>query len=306
MENFRLRVFRAVARQLHFRRAAEELLLTQPAVTQQIHALEDELGAPLFDRSGGKVRLTAYGELLLPYADRLHRIAEEAKERVSEAAGATVGSLAVGASQTIGKYLLPGLVAGFLREQPRVAFTVAGGNTREMLEALRNRTVHLALVEGPAEGQDVQLWPFLEDRMDCVMPPGHAWAQAGASTNDGVPLEALRGENLLLREAGSGSRAMVERALREAGLPLRELRLGITFPSNEGVIGAVEAGLGVAFLSRWAVRSHVAMGSLEVARVQGLRIRRRFAVAGVAGPEPGGAAGHFLRYVLEHGAALTG
>jgi DNA-binding transcriptional LysR family regulator len=115
MENFRLRVFRAVARHLNFRIAAEELLLTQSAVTQQIKALESEMDVPLFDRAGGRVSLTPAGAALLPFADRLAALAEEAREAVAAATGASAGRLALGASQTIGQYLLPKLIAGFLR-----------------------------------------------------------------------------------------------------------------------------------------------------------------------------------------------
>src|ERR1700722_1676948 len=126
MENFRLRVFRTVARHLNFRIAAEELLLTQSAVTQQIKALESELDVALFDRGGGRVSLTSAGVSLLPFATRLATLAEEAREAVAAAAGDHARRLALGASQTIGQYLLPKLIAGFLRENPKVKITVMG------------------------------------------------------------------------------------------------------------------------------------------------------------------------------------
>src|ERR1700757_2904326 len=129
MENFRLKVFRAVARQLNFSRAAEELLLTQPAVTQQIKALEEECGVPLFDRRGGHIALTAGGQALLPHAEQLKDLSDEALSAVAKTSGENAGSLAVGASHTIGQYLLPNLIAGFLRENPRVAMTAISGNT---------------------------------------------------------------------------------------------------------------------------------------------------------------------------------
>src|SRR5882757_2008993 len=111
MENFRLKVFRAVAHHLNFSRAAEELLLTQPAVTQQIKALEEECGVPLFDRSGGHITLTPGGQVLLPYAEKLKIISEEALAAVGSASGRNAGQLVIGASQTIGQCLLPNLVA---------------------------------------------------------------------------------------------------------------------------------------------------------------------------------------------------
>ena len=150
MENFRLKVFRVVARHLNFSRAAEELLLTQPAVTQQIKALEDEYGVPLFDRSGGRIALTPAGNSLLPYAEKLKEVSDEAFQVVTGSVGIHAGPLALGASQTIGQYLLPNLVAAFLRENPRIAVTAVSGNTDEMLEALAARHIQLAMIEGLA------------------------------------------------------------------------------------------------------------------------------------------------------------
>jgi len=111
IENFRIRVFRAVAQHLNFSRAAEELLVTQPAVTQQIKALEDEFGVPLFDRGGGHIALTAGGRALLPFAEKMKELSDEAIASVAEAFGQQAGELSLGASQTIGQYLLPTFVA---------------------------------------------------------------------------------------------------------------------------------------------------------------------------------------------------
>lgn len=116
MENFRLRVFRTVATHLNFRRASEELSLTQPAVTQQIQTLEDEVGVALFDRAGGRVRLTRAGAALFPYAERLAALSEEAMEAVAAASGETAGELVVGASQTNAQYVLPRVLGAFHRE----------------------------------------------------------------------------------------------------------------------------------------------------------------------------------------------
>src|SRR5271169_2531855 len=299
MENFRLRVFRAVARHLNFRQAAEELLLTQPAVTQQIKTLESELSVALFDRSGGRVALTAAGKALLPYADQLAALAEEACEAIAATAGDTAGRLAIAASQTIGQYLLPRLIAGFLKDHPRVEITVTGGNTQAVLEALVEHRVHLALIEGPAMRRDVKIEPFMEDHMVCVVPPGHEWA------DEDVDVADLRTAVLVTRELGSGSRRIVEQALEQAGLPIKELHLGMTFDSTEGLLSAVEAGLGIAFVSRWAVRNQLALGTLKLARVRGLNLARMFSLATVTGPEPAGIARAFHRFVLERAEELA-
>jgi DNA-binding transcriptional LysR family regulator len=292
MENFRLKVFRVVARHLNFSRAAEELLLTQPAVTQQIKALEDEYGLPLFDRQGGRIALTASGRALLPYAEKLKEIADEAYESVTSAAGNHAGKLALGASQTIGQYVLPTLVAAFLRENPRIGVTAVSGNTDEMLEALASRRIQLALIEGPGLRKDFHVEPFMEDRMVLVVPASHEWADREIRPDD------LKGAPLLMREFGSGSRRVVEAALAKAGLRKKDIHATMELDSTEGLLSAVEAGLGITFVSRWAVRNQLALGTLKLAQVKGVRLARKFSLAYPAGPEPGGNSGVFRRFIL--------
>ncbi|MDE1154195.1 MAG: LysR family transcriptional regulator [Acidobacteriaceae bacterium] len=298
MENFRLRVFRSVAHHLNFRAAAEQLRLTQPAVTQQIKTLEEELDTALFLRTAGKVSLTPAGEALLPYAERLAQTAENAREAVAAAEGRSAGRLTLAASQTIAQYLLPHLLAGFLREHPHVEIVSQTGNTHEALATLAEHKAQLALIEGPALRQDVQVRPFMTDHMLLIVPPDHAWA---GST---ITVAQLREAPLLLRERGSGSRRIVEQALESAGIKARELNPRMTFDSTEALLAAVEAGLGVAFVSQWAVRTQLQLGTLQSAKVQGLRLERSFSIARLSGPEPTGVLGSFSRFVLEQGAAF--
>jgi LysR family transcriptional regulator, transcriptional activator of the cysJI operon len=299
MENFRLRVFRAVAHHLNFRMAAEELLLTQSAVTQQIKALESELDIPLFDRAGGRVSLTTAGAALLPFAEQLAELSARAREAVAATTGGSAGRLAVGASQTIGQYLLPKLIAGFLQQHPKVEISVMGGNTQTILEALVEHRVQVCLIEGPPMRRDVQLEAFMEDHMVCVVPAGHEWADGE------IDPKQLEEATLVTRELGSGSRRIVEQALEKAGLEVKKLHLAMTFDSTEGLLSAVEAGLGIAFVSRWAVRNQLALGTLKLTRVRGLNLARMFSLATVAGPEPAGIARTFHRFVLERAEQLA-
>lgn len=292
MENFRLKVFRIAARHLSFRRAADELLLTQPAVTQQIKALEDEYGVPLFDRTGGHIALTASGQILLPFAERLKAISDEAFEAVAKVAGSHAGRLAIGASQTIGQYLLPNFVAAFLRQHPRLEITATSGNTDEIVAALTAQKIQIALIEGPALRKDIKTEAFMEDQMVLVVPAGHEWAEHE------IDLAELKTASLLTRELGSGSRRVVEQALRKAGLNKKELRTSMELDSTEGLLSAVEAGLGVTFVSRWAVRNQLALGTLRIARVRGLKLSRMLSLAYPSGPEPTGNAGAFRRFIL--------
>src|SRR6201996_8915228 len=188
IENFRVRVFRAVAQHLNFSRAAEELLLTQPAVTQQIKALEDEYGVPLFDRGGRHIALTEGGKALLPFAERMKALSDEAMATVAETSGQHAGELALGASQTIGQYLLPTFVAGFRGAYPKIRVTARSGNTDEMLEALLAREIQLALIEGPEQRKVLRIEPFMEDHMVLVVPATHEWA------NHEIKVENLKSE----------------------------------------------------------------------------------------------------------------
>ena len=299
LENFRIRVFRAVAHHLNFSRAAEELLLTQPAVTQQIKALEEEFGVPLFDRGGGRISLTPAGKALLPFADRMKTFSEEALSAVAEGSGQQVGELALGASQTISQYLLPNLIARFREIHPRMKVTARSGNSDEMLEALLERNIHLALIEGPEHRKDLHIQPFMEDHMVLVVPSGHEWA------DQEIEVDALRKQPLLVREFGSGSRRVVEQALVQAGVKTKDLNVSMELDSTEGLLNGVEAGLGVTFVSRWAVRNQLALGTVKLARVRGLKLARQFSFAYPAGPEPGGLVGAFRSLLISHASEVA-
>lgn len=291
MENFRLKVFRTVAIHLNFSRAAEELLLTQPAVTQQIKALEDQLGAPLFDRSGGRIALTLAGRALLPYAEKLRALSDEAYSVVTNAAGKPGGQLALGASQTIAQYLLPSLIAGFLRENPRVAIISMSGNTDAVLDGLSEQKIQLALIEGPALRKDIHVEPFMEDHIVLVVRADHEWA------NQEIEASKLKDAPLLMREIGSGSRRVVENALIEAGLKRKDLKARMELDSTEALLSAVEAGLGVTFVSRWAVRNQLTLGTLKLARVRGVTLSRTFSTAYPSSPQPTGNSAAFRSFL---------
>jgi len=299
LENFRIRVFRTVAHHLNFSRAAEELLLTQPAVTQQVKTLEDELGVPLFDRSGGRISLTAGGKVLLPFADRMREVSDQAFAAVAETTGEQAGELAVGASQTIGQYLLPNFVAGFVKTYPRIRIIARSGNTEAMLDALLAHEIQLALIEGPERRKDLNIEPFLQDHMVLVVPASHEWA------DHEVDVEALKQQPVLMREFGSGSRRVVEKAIVAAGLLKKDLRIQMELDSTEGLLSAVEAGLGMTFVSRWAVRNQLSLGTLKIARVRGLNLSRQFSIAYPAGPAPTGNVGAFHRFLLSNSLELA-
>lgn len=293
MENFRLRVFRAVADEASFRRAAERLHLSQPAVSQQIHALEEELGVTLFDRAKGRVRLTDAGAVLLTYANKVARLAIEAQAALEDARGEASGELRIGASLTITQYILPRILGDFLRQHPRIHIGVRSANTENIVAALAAGEIDLGLIEGPVSSREVFRQRFLEDRMVLIVGRRYSWPQTGAA-----PLHALTQVPLLMRERGSGSRRVVELALRRAGLRWRDLRIALELDSIVAIVSAVEAGLGAGFVSEWAIRKEVRLGTVRVVPVEGLDIRRDFTLIRALGPTPAGPAGAFERFAL--------
>jgi DNA-binding transcriptional LysR family regulator len=293
MEKFRLRVFRTVAYHASYRRAAEELHLSQPAVSQQIQALEEELGVSLFDRSGVRVRLTEPGTVLLRYALRGARLAEEALAAVGRVQGETGGELRLGASTTVAQYVLPRMLGAFQKQHPRVELSVVSGNTERIVAALHGNEIVLGIIEGPASSREIHKQKFLEDRMVLIMPRKHPWAG-----RESLPPEALTEMPLLMRERGSGSRRVVELALRRGGLKQRQLHIAMELDSTEAILSGVEAGLGVGFVSQWAIGKELRLGTVKTVAVEGLDMRRDFTLIRHLGPAPDGAAGAFERFAL--------
>ena len=295
LESARLKTFRVVAEQLSFTQAAERLFLTQPAVTLQIKGLEEELGLRLFDRTGQRIALTAAGQLLLRYADRLSDLSAEAEQALSALRGEIGGRLVLGASTTIAQYLLPRLAGEFLAENPAVEFSTFTSNTAGVVSALLDNRIALGLIEGPSGRTDVKTESFIKDEIVLVAAPSNEWIDAGTL----ISPQALGKVPLIVREHGSGTRQIIEDALEKAKVVRKTLRVAMELDSTEAIKSAVAAGLGVGFVSRWALAG--VQTSLRIIPVQGLRIHRYFQFAYPHGPEPGGAAGAFLRFARSKG-----
>jgi DNA-binding transcriptional LysR family regulator len=291
VEPFRLRVFRIVAEERSFTRAAERLFLTQPAVTMQIKNLEEDLGLRLFDRTGQKIALTAAGRLLLGYARRIAGLCAEAEQKLAALKGETRGELALGASTTIAQYLLPRLAGDFLAAFPAIQLSILSGNTADVVAALIEGRIGLGLIEGPPGRSDVKCEPFVEDEIVLVVPPSHEWASASS-----IDAATLKQGRIILREHGSGTRQVVEDALRRVRLDTKKLRIVLDLDSTESIKSAIAAGLGIGFVSRWALGKELTLGLLRSVPVKGLRIQREFQFVYPQGPAPAGVEGEFLRF----------
>jgi DNA-binding transcriptional LysR family regulator len=297
LENFRLKVFRTVAEHLNFRKAAEHLFLTQPAVTLQIKALEDDLGIRLFDRAANRVSLTPQGSLLLVYAKKIAALVSQAKQELGSEDGKVSGELSLGVSTTIAQYVLPRLLGAFLDEHPRVQFSLHSGNTDEIVHLLLDNKLSLGLIEGPARDRGIHTEPFMQDELVLIMPRAFA--------SDRMSHDQLLASNLLMREQGSGSRRVVELALEHAGLKLKSFKHVMDLDSTEAIKSAVEVGLGVGFVSRWAISKELELGALKVVDVPGLKIARHFSLISRTGPEPQGPAAAFRTFAMERARLLA-
>lgn len=298
IENFKLKVFRVVADMLNYRRAAEELHLTQPAVTAQIRSLEDSLGIALFDRIGRETRLTPAGTTLLQYVRQIEAITNDAIAALAPFGGKEGVELSIGASHTIAVYLLPKLLKELLRDWPNLRIHVVGGSTHDVLLALTSHQIGVALIEAPAHRPDLKIEVFGEDELTLIVRPDHRW------TNKAVVRAAeLVQEPILLREGGSGMRKFVEEYLERNGVLRQQLRTSIDLNSTEGIISAVEAGLGIGFVPCLAIEKALASGSVKAVQLDNGPIHRQLSIVLLNGPDPAGPVGQLLELVRAYGVA---
>ena len=266
-----LEIVLAVARAKSFTRAGEKLHVSQSTLSQHVLELERELGVRLFDRLGRAVTLTEAGRLLEEHAGRVASTVASARRVIDELKGLERGSLVIGASTTPGIYVLPSVVAAFKRRYPGIAISLQIGNSQVIEERIRANAVDLGVVGGHILGtRERCVTAGLLDELLLIVAPAHPWAKR----REVAPRE-LAGEPLLLREHGSATRLVTERTLRQAGV---KFNVAMELDHIEAIKQAVIAGLGIAFVSTYAVRGEIATRRLAGLRLKGLRIRRHFHV----------------------------
>ncbi len=294
--DYRLSVFQAVAEQQSLTKASRLLHLSQPAVTKHIKLLEEEIGQPLFHRSAQGVTLTGAGALLLEHARDVARRDQDVLQRIRGGKGIIRGRLALGATSTVGQYLLPEWLVEARRLWPALQLKVRDGNTEEIVELAAARKIDLGLIEGRCRHVGLRAEAFLEDEIICVASARHAAGLAGPLTP-----AALKRQVWIFREKGSGTRDIAELALKQRGIDPRQLHIGLELASSESIKAVVASGYGLTFLSRFVVARELAQGTLRLVSVRGLTMGRQLSFVYPRGPRPGGAAGAFLDLVLRLG-----
>lgn len=264
-----LAVFEAVARHLNYTRAADEMYLSQPAVSMQIRQLEEAVGLPLFERLGRKIHLTEAGRELYHYAQLIGRQLKEAEEVLEALKGLHKGRLAISVASTA-NYFATRLLAAFKQEFVGVAISLDVTNRRTLLRQLEHNEVDLAIMGRPPEDADLVAEPFMDNPLVVIAPAGHPLADQRE-----IPMARLADELFVVRERGSGTRIAMEKSFAEQG---RSLRTGMEMTSNEAIKQAVEAGLGLGIVSLHTLELELATGRLIVLDVEGFPILRQWHV----------------------------
>jgi DNA-binding transcriptional LysR family regulator len=278
MDTRQLAAFCTVVERRSFSQAADQLGVTQPAVSLQIRSLEKRLGLQLLDRSGRRVEPTEAGRRLYRSALRLLALEEQLlAELGEEAEGELQGRLEIGASTGPGGTVLPVVLAEFQLQHPGVHVALSVSDTQRVIEQVARRELELGVVGAVRRQRGVAFEPFFRDEVVLAVPAGHRFAGRA------VTLDELRAEPLVLMQEGAGVRQVIDDELREAGVRLRDLDVRLELGLQESARSAVLAGHGITFISRSAIETDVAAGTIAVARVERLEPSREIYLVRSAG-----------------------
>ena len=278
MDTRQLAAFCTVVELKSFSQAAERLGVTQPAVSLQIRSLEERLGQQLLDRSGRRVEPTEAGQRLYRGAQRLLALEQQLVEDVAgNDEGELRGELAIGAATGPGATVVPLLLSEFQRQNADVRVELTISDTQTVVDAVARRELELGIVGATPRHRSVTYEPFFRDEVVLVCPPDHAFA------GKTITVEDLREGSLIVMQEGAGVRQVLEDELRKLGTRLKDLDVRLELGLQESVKSAVEAGYGVTFISRAAVESELAGGTLATARVRGLEPVRQISLVRASG-----------------------
>jgi LysR family transcriptional regulator, transcriptional activator of the cysJI operon len=270
MNIHQVHIFNIAARTLSITKTAKKMHLSQPSVSIQIKDLEDSLNVRLFDRINRKIALTDAGRTFFEYSERLLHLIEEINGVMNEFSSGDVGRLVLGASSTVGIYVLPKFLGEFKELYPKAEIALNIQNRHEAVEQCVAGEVDFAFMQDPPKHPDLQFDLFMKDELVIVCSPKHRWAGKGHLTMKTLSSEP---EAIILREEGSGTRGIIENVIKRFGI---ERKVTMELSSSEGIKRAVEANLGVAVLSRNVVKNEVDNKTLVSLPIKDLNTRREF------------------------------
>ncbi|MDD3037367.1 LysR family transcriptional regulator [Bacteroides sp.] len=294
MSDFRLKVFQCVAKNLSFTKASQELFISQPAITKHIQELENYYQARLFERQGNKISLTEAGELLLKHSEKILDDYKKLEYEMHLLHNAFIGELRLGASTTIAQYVLPPLLANFISQFPQINLSLYNGNSRGVEVALQEHRIDLGLVEGIFRLPNLKYTLFLQDELVAVVPNNSSLVKS-----DEITPEDLLNIPLVLRERGSGTLDVFERALLKHNLKLSSLNVLMYLGSTESIKLFLEHTDCMGIVSIRSIHKELVAGSLRVIEIQKMAMHREFNFVQSQGQE-GGLSQVFMRFVAHH------
>ncbi|WP_414583893.1 LysR family transcriptional regulator [Scytonema sp. PCC 10023] len=267
-----LRILKAIAAEGSFKRAADSLYVSQPAVSLQVQNLERQLDVPLFDRGGRRAQLTEAGHLLLSYGEKILSLCQETCRAIEDLQNLQGGTLIVGASQTTGTYLLPRMIGMFRQKYPDVAVQLHVHSTRRTAWSVANGQVDLAIIGGEIPGdlvESLEIVPYAEDELALIVPVAHPFAK----------LETIHREDLyklqfIALDSQSTIRKVIDQVLSRCDIDTRRFKIEMELNSIEAIKNAVQSGLGAAFVSTSAIAKELQMGVLHCSPIEGVIVKR--------------------------------
>ncbi|HEV2404914.1 MAG TPA: LysR family transcriptional regulator [Ktedonobacterales bacterium] len=287
-----LRIFHAVAEYGGYSRAAEALYLSQPGVSLQVKALEKSIGLPLFEKVGRSQHLTEAGRELLGYSERIFALLDETRLVMEELGGGRRGTVKIAASTTAGIYVVPPALGAFHRESPGVKLTLDVLNRFTVQKRLLDNEVDLAVMGLIEDAHDLEVATFVPNELVVIASPRHPLAREKRIT-----LDDLKDDNLLMREAGSGTRIDTERLLGARGM---QVHIGMELRSSGAIKQAVAADLGIAVMPLAALELELELKRLLVLDVVGFPVHRHWSLARRAGGHPSAAASALWDFLIEY------
>ncbi|WP_300700779.1 LysR family transcriptional regulator [Bacteroides sp.] len=298
MSDFRLKVFQSVAKNLSFTKASQDLFVSQPAITKHIQELETTYQTRLFDRQGSKIYLTESGKLLLEHCERILEDYKRLEYEMHLLHNEYTGELKLGASTTIAQYVLPPMLASFISKFPQVSLSLMNGNSREIEIALQEHRIDLGLVEGVFRLPNLKYTTFLEDELVTVIRTG-----SKLSVGDEITPDELRNLPLVLRERGSGTLDVFERALLQHNIKLSSLQVLMYLGSTESIKLFLEHTDCLGVVSIRSISRELYAGHLRVVEIKGMSMLRDFSFAQPQGQESG-LAQVFMQFAAHHNQKL--
>ena len=271
-----LRILKAVATEKNFTKAAEVLYLSQPALSKQIKTLEKNLDILLINRENNKISLTENGKVFLQYSERILALCEESCRALIDLKNGDRGNLTVGASQTIGTYLMPRVLALFAQNYPQIDLKVQVNSTRLIANNVLNREIDIAVVGGEIPNElkkNLTIKHFVEDELSLIISKSHPFAKKKK-----INKENLYYLNFITLNSNSTIRKFIDNILIQNGIETKQLKIIMQFNSIEGIKTAVSLGLGAAFVSSSAIEKEIELKTIEILKIENIRITRTLSI----------------------------